>query len=98
MPVAAAKAGFSAATAYRIAQDPAAVGEAPPRERRRPDPLADIFDTEVVPMLEAAPGPPAGRHPRGDAAPPSRARRRDSADAGAAHPRVARAAWARSRR
>ena len=26
------------------------------RERRRPDPFADIFDAEVVPMLQAAPG------------------------------------------
>jgi hypothetical protein len=57
LPVAAAQAGFSIATAYRIAQDqrlPSQKKE--PRGRRRPDPLADIFDTEVVPMLEAAPG------------------------------------------
>ncbi len=27
-----------------------------PRGRRRPDPLADIFDSEVVPLLESAPG------------------------------------------
>ena len=27
-----------------------------PRTRRRPDPLADIFDSEIVPMLKAAPG------------------------------------------
>src|SRR3546814_1948604 len=27
-----------------------------PRGCRRPDPLADIFDSEVVPLLEAAPG------------------------------------------
>ena len=26
------------------------------RERRRPDPLADIFDSEIVPLLKAAPG------------------------------------------
>jgi len=26
------------------------------RGRRRPDPLADIFDKEILPMLEAAPG------------------------------------------
>ena len=30
-------------------------------DRRRPDPLAAIFDAEVVPMLEAAPGPAADR-------------------------------------
>lgn len=55
--VAAAKASFSAATAYRIEQDsrlPSAKRE--PRERRRPDPLSSIFDQEVVPMLAAAPG------------------------------------------
>lgn len=26
------------------------------RGRRRPDPLADIFDSEIVPLLQAAPG------------------------------------------
>lgn len=57
VPVAAAKAGFSAATGYRLEQDPR-----PPstkravRGRRRPDPLEGVFDEEVVPMLEAAPG------------------------------------------
>ena len=55
--VAAAKAGFSRATGYRIAADPAPpLQEKKPRGRRRPDPLADIFDTEVVPILEASPG------------------------------------------
>ena len=57
LPVAAAKASISAATAYRFEHD-----HRPPsvkrkvRGRRRPDPLADIFDSDVVPMLEAAPG------------------------------------------
>lgn len=56
-PVAAAKAGISAASAYRILSDPSLPSQRKlPRERRRPDPLADIFDAEVVPMLEAAPG------------------------------------------
>ena len=56
MPVAAARAGFSPATGYRIAQDPRPPSEKrTPRERRRPDPLADVFDAEVVPMLEASP-------------------------------------------
>jgi hypothetical protein len=55
--VAAAKAAFSPATAYRLRQD----GRLPsqkktPRGRRRPDPLGDLFDTEIVPLLEAAPG------------------------------------------
>lgn len=57
MPVAAARAGFSVATAYRIAGDPRPPSEKRiPRGRRRPDPLADVFDAEVVPMLEAGPG------------------------------------------
>ena len=56
-PVAAAKSGFSPATAYRFENDPRFPSERKqPRTRRRPDPLADIFDAEVVPMLEAAPG------------------------------------------
>ena len=55
--VAAAKASFSAATAYRFEQDPRLPSQkAKLRERRRPDPLVDIFDAEVVPLLKAAPG------------------------------------------
>tara|TARA_R110000868_G_scaffold207988_1_gene457158 strand:+ start:137 stop:643 length:507 start_codon:yes stop_codon:yes gene_type:complete len=55
--VAAAKASISLATAYRIEDDPRLPSlKAAPRQRRRPDPLANIFDAEVVPMLEAAPG------------------------------------------
>lgn len=54
---AAVKAGFSPATGYRIVGDPILPsmrkGE---RGRRRPDPLADIFDSEIVPLLKAAPG------------------------------------------
>ena len=54
--VAATKAGFSRATRYRLAADPAApLQEKKPRGRCRPDPLADIFDTEVVPILESSP-------------------------------------------
>ena len=56
-PVAAAKASISTATAYRFEHDhrpPSARQKV--RGRRRPDPLADIFDSDVVPMLEAAPG------------------------------------------
>lgn len=56
-PVAAARAGFSAATGYRTAQDPRPPSEKrAPRARRRPDPLADVFDADVVPMLKASPG------------------------------------------
>ncbi len=57
LPVAAAQAGISVATAYRIEHDPRLPSEKKaPRERRRPDPLAEIFDSEVVPLLQAAPG------------------------------------------
>jgi hypothetical protein len=56
-PTAAAKAGFSTTTAYRFEGDPMSPSErAVTRGRRRPDPLADIFDAEVVPLLIAAPG------------------------------------------
>ena len=55
--VAGAKAGFSTATAYLLEKElhlrPA---EKAPRERRRPDPLLDIWESEIVPMLVAAPG------------------------------------------
>ena len=54
---AAAKAGFSAASGYRIEGDPRLPSQKRgPRERRRPDPLIDVWDSEVVPMLTAAPG------------------------------------------
>ena len=55
--IAAAKASISLATAYRFEQDhrpPSAIDKV--RTRRRPDPLADFFDAEVIPMLKAAPG------------------------------------------
>jgi hypothetical protein len=55
--VAAAKASISPATAYRFEQDhrlPSSIEKV--RARRRPDPLADFFDAEVIPMLKAAPG------------------------------------------
>ncbi len=56
-PVAAAKAAFSGATAYRFEEDPRLPSQKTKiRDRRRPDPLAAIFEAEVVPMLEAAPG------------------------------------------
>jgi len=56
-PVAAAKASFSTSTAYRFEKNsrlPSQKTEI--RGRRRPDPLVDIFEAEVVPMLKAAPG------------------------------------------
>ena len=55
--IAAAKAGFSTATAYRIEADPRLPSQKKkPRERRRPDPLASVWDSEIVPMLQSAPG------------------------------------------
>jgi hypothetical protein len=55
--VAAAKAGFSAATAYRIEADPRLPSlKTNRRGRRRPDQLAGVWEGEIVPMLEAAPG------------------------------------------
>ena len=55
--VAAAKASISIATAYRLEKDTRLPSQRKtPRERRRPDPLGDIFDAEIVPMLQAAPG------------------------------------------
>jgi hypothetical protein len=55
--VAAAKASISIATAYRIEKNPRLPSQRKaPRERRRPDPLGDIFKAEVVPMLQASPG------------------------------------------
>jgi hypothetical protein len=57
VPIAAAKAGFSAATAYRIEQDPRSPSQnATPRGRRRPDPLAAVWEGEIVPLLRSAPG------------------------------------------
>ncbi len=57
IPVAAAKAGFSTATGYRIAAHPVLPSmREHSRGRRRPDPLADLFDGKIVPLLQAAPG------------------------------------------
>jgi hypothetical protein len=54
---AAAKAAVSLSTAYRLEHDPRLPSrKAVPRQRRRPDPLADLFEPEVIPMLKAAPG------------------------------------------
>ena len=55
--VSAAKAGFSTATGYRIEDDPRLPSrKKAPRGRRRPDPLGDVWDSEIVPILKAAPG------------------------------------------
>ena len=55
--LAAAKAGFSRATADRIEADPRPPSQKrKPKGRRRPDPLAGIFEEEIVPLLEESPG------------------------------------------
>jgi hypothetical protein len=55
--VAAAKAGFSTATGYRIEADPRLPSQKKaPRGRRRPDPLAEVWEAEILPILTAAPG------------------------------------------
>ena len=55
--IAAAKAGFSAATAYRIEQDHRLPSQKKaPRDRRRRDPLGAVWDSEVVPLLQSTPG------------------------------------------
>lgn len=55
--IAAARSGISPATAYRFENDPRLPsGRKMGRGRRRPDPLAEIWDGEIVPMIEAAPG------------------------------------------
>src|SRR3954471_11717192 len=56
IPIAAAKAGFSPSTAYRLDKDPRLPSQKKvPRGRRRPDPLARVWDSEIVPLLQAAP-------------------------------------------
>jgi len=55
--IAAAKAGFSGATAYRIEQDQRLPSQKKaPRDRRRRDPLAAVWDSEVVQLLKSTPG------------------------------------------
>ena len=56
-PIAAAKSGVSRATGYRLEND----GRLPsqkkaPRDRRRPDPLVAVWESEIVPMMKATPG------------------------------------------
>ena len=53
--IAAAKAGFSPSTASRIDKDPRLPSHRKaPRGRRRPDPLAGVWDSEIVPLLQAS--------------------------------------------
>ena len=54
---AAAKAALSTTTGARLDADPRLpTQKQTPHGRRRPDPLAAIWDSEIVPMLEAVPG------------------------------------------
>jgi hypothetical protein len=54
---AAAKAGFSTSTGARLDADAQMPSQKrAPRGRRRPDPLAEYWDSEIVPMLRASPG------------------------------------------
>src|ERR1700689_2417535 len=54
---AAARAGFSASTGSRLDAKPDLPSQrTQPRGRRRPDPLATIWEAEIVPMLAAMPG------------------------------------------
>ncbi len=56
MQAAAAKAGFSTATGYGIEADPQLPStKTRKRGRRRPDPLAGIFDEEIVPLARSIP-------------------------------------------
>ena len=53
---AAAKAGFSTSTGARLDTDPRLPSQKrSPRGRRRPDPLVEYWDSEIVPMLRASP-------------------------------------------
>ena len=52
---AAAKGGISVATAYRIENDPRLPSQKTRPRGRRPDPLAKFWESEIVPMLKAAP-------------------------------------------
>lgn len=50
-------AGFSTSTGTRLDADPRLPSQKqPPRGRRRPDPLVEVWDAEIVPMLQAMPG------------------------------------------
>ncbi len=54
--ISAAKSGFSPTSGYRLEVDGRMPSQKrPPRGRRREDPLVEVWDEEVVPMLIAAP-------------------------------------------
>ena len=54
--LAAAKAGISERSARRIDGDPSLPSQSPRRYwSSRPDPFADVWDAEIVPLLQGAP-------------------------------------------
>ena len=56
VPIAAAKAGISTSSGYRLIADSRLPSQKKvPRSRRRSDPLTGLWETEIVPMLEAGP-------------------------------------------
>ena len=67
----AAKSGISVASARRVEAAATLPSQRPPRRwRTRADPLAEVWETEVVPMLEGAPSLMAVTLAQGVAAPP----------------------------
>jgi hypothetical protein len=55
--IASAKVGLSPSTGTRLDADPRLPSyKQVPRSRRRPDPLAEVWETRIVPMLRAEPG------------------------------------------
>ncbi len=55
--VSAAKAGFATSSGYRFEHDSRLPSQKKaPRGRRRPDPLGEVWDSEVVPLLKSIPG------------------------------------------
>jgi len=55
--ISAAKSGFSTSTGYRLEKDRRLPSQKKiPRESRRPDPLIAVWDSEIVPIMKAAPG------------------------------------------
>ena len=97
--VAAAKASFSSATAYRIESDPQPPSQKQtPRSSRRSDPLDGIFEKEVVPLLVESPALRAVTIFEELRAPRSRAPCQRAPHPRAARTPVARPAWALNRR
>ena len=54
--IAAARAGIGASTGARLDADPRLPSQRQlPRSRRRPDPLATVWEAEIVPLLQSTP-------------------------------------------